>query len=146
MVHIPNSAAIPIRTPQSNIAMKHALLVVILESVTARCIQLEASLGKARAARLVGYAMRGFWPIEAVFRNWVDGVAMEHTRDPDTLRAVRILLALFIVEVKAIKTLDHGKFIAFSRLWVARCFQILEADICVDGDLVFFSPDKYRSA
>jgi hypothetical protein len=126
--------------------MNNASLVFILKTVTARAVLLESNLGKPRAARVVCYAVRGCWPIEAVFRNWVDGVAMEHTRDPDTLRSVRILLAIFMAEMKALKTRDYGKLKSFFCSWVSRCIQILETNICIGGDLVFFSPNNHHSA
>jgi hypothetical protein len=72
-----------------------------------------------------------------VLRSWVDGVAMEHTRDPNTLAAVRILLALFLAEAARQGSKEYGALQRFRREWLSRCLLRLETRMSVD--LVFLS-------
>ena len=113
-------------------------LALILETIGARFDALEFRLGPVRASRLLGHALRGCEPVEAVLRNWVDGVAMEHTRDPDTLAAVRILLALFLAEAARLGNKDYSALQRFRRKWLSRC--ILRLGVRrLSVDLVFLS-------
>ena len=73
----------------------------------------------------------------AVLRNWVDGVTAEHTRDPDTLAAVRILLALFLAEASRLGNKEYSTLQRFRREWLSRCILRLETKMSVD--LVFLS-------
>jgi hypothetical protein len=117
--------------------MDFACIVLIVESISARCDEMEDTLGHARCSRLLSHAARGCRPIEAVLRNWVDGVAWEQTRDEDTLRAVRILLEIFIEESLSLHTLNWDTLRRFRHAWVRRCVQRLEVGTSIEGDLVF---------
>ena len=128
--------------------MDFARLVIIVECISARCDEIENRLGHARCERLVAYAARGCRPIEAVLRNWVDGVAWEQTRNEDTLLVVRILLSIFIQECRTFHTLDWDTLRCFRHAWVRRCVQRLEVGMdwpsgmlsrrgSLGGDLVF---------
>jgi hypothetical protein len=126
--------------------MDFACIVLIVESISARCDEMENNLGHPRCLRLLSHAARGCRPIEAVLLNWVDGVAREQTRNPETLQAVKILLAIFIEECRALQTLNWSTLRRFRYVWVRRCVQRLEMDWpygmlsrrgSLGGDLVF---------
>ncbi len=122
--------------------MDLACIVLIVESISARFDEMENTLGHARCSRLLSHAARGCRPIEAVLRNWVDGVAREQTRNPDTLQAVNILLAIFIEECRALRTLNWSTLRRFRHVWVRRCVQRLGPQTLsrrgsLGGDLVF---------
>lgn len=113
-----------------------ACLASIAESLLERCLAMEAYLGAPRAARLVCLLSQGEAAIERVLRCWVEGVAAEHTRDPDVLGAVRILLDIFAVEVRELAMADYCTLRAFGLWWIRRCIRRLRAGIVV-GELVF---------
>ena len=113
-------------------------LASILETIGTRFDCLQSRLGPVRTSRLLGYALRGCEPVGIVLRNWVDGVAMEHTRDPDTLAAVRILLALFLAEAARLGDKEYGELRKFRREWLSRCIWRLGAGR-LRVDLVFLS-------
>jgi hypothetical protein len=107
-------------------------LVTILESINVRFSGLEIQLGPARSARLLGFALRGCPIIDTVLRGWVDDVAREHTRDPDTLTAVRILLQLFLAEAARLPNKDLGSLQRFRHEWLRRRTQRLGVRMSVD--------------
>ena len=110
----------------------HDTLVKILESINMRFSGLEIQLGPARSARLLGFALRGCPIIDTVLRGWVDDVAREHTRDPDTLTAVRILLQLFLAEAARLPSKDLDSLQRFRHAWLRQCTQRLGTRMSVD--------------
>ena len=120
--------------------MNCVCLLRIIKTIQLRCDIMESRLGQSRTARLLGYAIQGCRLIETVFVSWINGVAAEHTHDQDTLIAVRILLAIFLTEARALDTMDYVALQAFRRVWVTRCIKRLERSLVV-GDLVFAGMD-----
>jgi hypothetical protein len=120
--------------------MDCACLLLIIETIQSRCDIMEYRLGQSRTARLLVYAIQGCKLIETVFMSWINGVAEEHTHDQDTLAALRILLAIFVTEARALDTMDYVTLQAFRRTWVTRCIKRLERSLVV-GDLVFAGMD-----
>ncbi len=107
-------------------------LVTILESINVRFSGLEIQLGPVRSTRLLGFAQSGCPIIETVLRGWVDDVAREHTSDPDTLTAVRILLQLFLAEAARLQNKDLGSLQRFRHAWLRRCTLRLGTRMSVD--------------
>ena len=108
------------------------LLINILESINVRFSGLEIQLGPTRSTRLLGFAQSGCPIIETVLRGWVDDVSREHTSDPDTLTAVRILLQLFLAEAARLPNKDIDSLQRFRHAWLRRCTLRLGVRMSVD--------------
>ena len=112
-----------------------ACLASILGAVQARCLGLEARLGVDRSARLVGW-MGEAAVVGEILRTWVLGVAMEYTKDPDVLCAVRILLDLFVAEARESGVGEYSGVRVFFMGWIQRCVLRLGTGMVV-GELVW---------
>ena len=107
-------------------------LATILESINERFSGLEIKLGPTRSTRLLSFVVCGCPIVETVLRGWVDDAAREHTSDPDTLTAVRILLQLFLAEAARLQNKDLGSLQRFRHAWLRRCTLRLGTRMSVD--------------
>ena len=83
-------------------------LISILEAIRDRCFAMEARLGRSRAEWVIRSVVRGDGVVQTILRSWVDGVVREFSGEEDVLCIVRILLELFVAEVRGMGTwLDY---------------------------------------
>ena len=96
-------------------------LVSILEAIRTRCFEIEARVGVARSARLMEWMYQDEVSVGKILRMWVQGVAMEHTDDPDVLCKVFILLDLFVIEARGLGKVKYRTLKVFFTMWIHRC-------------------------
>ena len=110
-------------------------LVSILEDIRVRCFELEARVGVARSARLMEWMYRGETLVENILRMWVQGVAMEHTNDPDVLCTVFILLDLFVAEARGLGKVEYRTLRVFCIRWIHQCILRLGVGVVMSKNI-----------
>lgn len=112
-------------------------LISILEAIRERCFTMEARLGRSRAARVVKSVVQGDGVVQGILRSWVDGVVREFSRSDDVLCVVRILLEIFVAEVRAERGGDDYQGLrAFFLRWIHRCILRMGVGVGVVGKTV----------
>ena len=98
-------------------------LISILEAIRERCFAMEDRLGRRRAEWVVKSVVAGDTIVQTILRSWVDGVVCEFSGgEADVLCMARILLELFVVEVRGMKKrLNYSGIRRFFLGWVHRC-------------------------